>query len=112
MSPATSPLNLDPQAQVRAEFTGSALIGEHILQIMAEGLRNARRHAMAKIVKIEVSDAGDKVRVMITDDGIGFPRESSPPWVIASRVAEFGGRLNINGAGSSQLEIEVPRNPA
>ena len=77
---------------------------------MAEGLRNARRHAMADLVKIEVSDAGESVRVMITDDGVGFPEAKKPPWVIASRVAEFGGSLSITGTGSSQLEIEVPRN--
>jgi signal transduction histidine kinase len=109
-SQTTTDRRHDPQTLVRAEFSASALIGEHILQIMAEGLRNARRHAMAKMVKIEVSNDGDKVRLMITDDGIGFPQETNPPWAIASRVAEFGGRLNINGTGSSQLEIEVPRN--
>ena len=107
---ATAAVPSDPQIQIRAEFTTRALIGEHILQIMAEGLRNARRHAMADLVKIEVSDAGESVRVMITDDGVGFPEAKKPPWVIASRVAEFGGSLSITGTGSSQLEIEVPRN--
>lgn len=106
----TSSAHSDPQIQVRAEFTTRALVGEHLLQIMAEGVRNARRHAMAEKVKIEVCDQGERVRVLITDDGVGFPQTPNPPWAIASRVAEFGGSLTISGGGCSQLEIEVPRN--
>jgi signal transduction histidine kinase len=43
------------------------------------------------------------------DDGVGFNSEC-PPWAIASRVAEYGGRLRINNTESrgAHLEIEIP----
>jgi signal transduction histidine kinase len=100
----------DPRCQVQANFTASALIGEHVLQIMLEGLRNARRHGQADAVSIGVSLTQDKVLITIVDDGIGFSDSADPPWAIASRVAELGGRLSLSNKESPQIEIEVPAN--
>jgi signal transduction histidine kinase len=44
------------------------------------------------------------------DDGVGFRNSEQPPWAIASRVAEYGGRLRIGGneRPGAHLEIEIP----
>ncbi|HUO05852.1 MAG TPA: histidine kinase [Candidatus Binataceae bacterium] len=98
----------DPQLAVRAKFATDSAIGEHILQIILEGLRNARRHAQASLVTIDVSQADGGVMINIDDDGAGFPAAGSPPWAIASRVAELGGELSVNGGGSTRLRIVMP----
>lgn len=105
VSPATAS---DPRCRVQVSFAGAGLIGEHLLQIMLEGLRNARRHGQANSVTIGVSQAEDKVLITIDDDGVGFSDSADPPWAIASRVAELGGRLSLTGKDSPHLEIEVP----
>jgi signal transduction histidine kinase len=99
----------DPRLRMQAAFNTHGLGGEHILQIMLEGLRNARRHAMAKLVTINVWEAADKVQITIDDDGVGFDDAQKPPWAIASRVAEFGGSLKLNGKGPARLAIEIPK---
>ncbi len=98
----------DPQVHFRAIFAAPGTTGEHILQIMLEGLRNTRRHSMATAVRINVTDAADRLLITIEDDGVGFSDVDSLPWAIASRVAELGGHLRVNGSGPTHLEIEMP----
>jgi signal transduction histidine kinase len=102
------PAASDPRLQVRATFAGRCSTGEHILQIMLEGLRNTRRHGMATQVTISAAKVEDKLLLTIDDDGVGFPDSNTPPWAIASRVAELGGHLSVNGDGPTRLEIEMP----
>jgi signal transduction histidine kinase len=101
-------LSADPRFEVRMSFTGHSVTGEHLLQIMLEGLRNARRHGMPQCITIDVDGAESKLRITIDDDGVGFEDPASPPWVIASRVAELGGHLTVNHNGSTRLKIEMP----
>jgi signal transduction histidine kinase len=105
---ATTPT--DPHFEVQMAFSGHSTTGEHLLQIMLEGLRNARRHGMPQSVTIHVNGLEDKLRITIDDDGLGFPVSGNPPWAIASRVAELGGNLSVNNNGVTRLEIEMPNN--
>src|SRR5271167_1923128 len=98
----------DPSFEVRAEFSGRSLLGEHILQIMLEGLRNSRSHGLANRVMIDVHEAGGKVSIAIEDDGVGLSDSSSRPWAIASRVAELEGHMSMQSDGSTRLHIELP----
>jgi signal transduction histidine kinase len=91
---------------VEATFSANGLLVEHILLIMLEGARNARRHAQAGEVSVKANEAGDMVRITIDDDGVGF-EHSEPPWAIASRVAEFGGRLRLVGQNRSGTHMEI-----
>lgn len=100
----------DPHFEVRMAFVGHSRTGEHLLQIMLEGLRNARRHGMSHSVTINVNGLDDKLRITIDDDGVGFQEAGQPPWAIASRVAELGGNLSVNRNGVTRLEIEMPNN--
>lgn len=99
----------DPRCQMEVSFSGRGLLAEHILQIMLEGVRNARRHGMARVVSIGLREGGDMLRLTIDDDGVGFPEAGIAPWAIASRVAELGGTLSTEGRGGSAcLTIELP----
>jgi signal transduction histidine kinase len=98
----------DPSFEIRAEFSGRSLLGEHILQIMLEGLRNSRSHGLANRVMIDVHEAGGKVSITIEDDGVGLSDSTSRPWAIASRVAELEGHMSMQSDGSTRLHIELP----
>jgi signal transduction histidine kinase len=98
----------DPRFEVCMKFAGHSTTGEHLLQIMLEALRNARRHGMPQAISINVSGAEGKLLITIDDDGFGFVESANPPWAIASRVAELGGHLTVNNNGSTRLQIEMP----
>ena len=97
-----------PSFEVRADFSGRSLLGEHILQIMLEGLRNARSHGLANLVRIDVHESNNKVAITIEDDGVGLSDSSARPWAIASRVAELEGQMSMHSDGSTRLLIELP----
>jgi signal transduction histidine kinase len=93
-----------------ADVSGSVVLLDHILQIVREGLSNIRRHAHANSATIEIRAEQSCLQVSIEDDGGGFPGDS-PPWSIASRVKELGGRVQIvadEGRGT-RLLITVPQ---
>jgi signal transduction histidine kinase len=98
----------DPRFEVCMTFAGRSTTGEHLLQIMLEALRNARRHGMPQSLTINVNGVEDKLLITIDDDGVGFVEPANPPWAIASRVAELGGHLIVNQNGSTRLQIEMP----
>lgn len=98
----------DPRFKVCMKFAGHSTTGEHLLQIMLEALRNARRHGMPRSISIDVSGVEGKLLITIDDDGVGFVESANPPWAIASRVAELGGHLTVNNNGSTRLQIEMP----
>ena len=68
----------DPKVQINGVFNGSSRLGEQILQIMLEGLRNARKHARANSVRIDAAERAGQVLITITDDGVGFPPAADP----------------------------------
>ncbi len=96
--------------QVHADFAARGLIVEQVLLIALEGVRNTRRHGRARRAAIDMRQAESSIRITIDDDGIGFGESTTPPWTIASRVAEFGGHVTINAERPSgaHLEIEMP----
>lgn len=100
----------DPQFRVEAQVVASASVIEQILQIMLEALRNTRRHALAEAAAIRASSEQGTVRILIDDNGVGFSKTAAAPWSIASRVAQFGGRLEIarDDRRGAHLEIELP----
>jgi len=98
----------DMSFELRAAFSGRGLLGEHILQMMLEGMRNARTRGMANSVKIDVHEETDQISISIEDDGIGLSNSSSHPWAIASRVAELEGHLSMHCDGRTHLNIQLP----
>jgi len=104
----TAAASNETRFHVEADFAANGLLVEHMLLIMLEGVRNARRHAQAREVSLKATQAGDLIRITIDDDGVGF-QQAEPPWAIASRVAEYGGNVRVvkeNRTGA-HMEIEL-----
>lgn len=100
----------DTRFSLEAELRGSGLLVEQILQIVLEGVRNVRRHARARSAVLHVASDEQRVRIDFDDDGIGFQENATPPWSIASRVADLGGFMEIdeNHRPGAHLRIELP----
>jgi signal transduction histidine kinase len=109
-TPATDETTPMTRFSVHADFAGSAMCVEHVLHIILEGARNIRRHARATSARILVGTDADELVVTIDDDGLGFHDGVGPPWSIASRVAELGGRLSIDPgrAPGAHLRVALP----
>jgi signal transduction histidine kinase len=92
------------------EFVARERVAEHLIQIVLEGIRNTRQHARARTATIDVRDAAEVIRMTIDDDGIGVNELKAPPWTIASRVAELGGRLVVKTDihPGAHFEMEIP----
>ncbi|MGB0059049.1 sensor histidine kinase [Candidatus Binatus sp.] len=96
--------------RVKANFATNATLVEHALQIVLEGMRNARQHGKPRIVAVSVQGLDDTIRITIDDDGVGFAEPSCPPWSIASRVAEVRGELRMiaRADAGAHLQIDLP----
>ncbi|HKD13274.1 MAG TPA: sensor histidine kinase, partial [Candidatus Angelobacter sp.] len=87
-----------------------------IYRVVQEALHNVARHAHARNVTVQVSRAGDSVRVTVEDDGVGIqPRSNSRGHSfglagIKERIAAMGGVSRVVSAKGkgTRIEINVP----
>ena len=47
-------------------------MAEGILRVVEESLSNVARHAQADLVHVQVLTAGEELKVVVEDDGVGF----------------------------------------
>ena len=76
----------------------------HLLRILQEAVNNAFKHALAKNIYCEISDAGDSITAIIKDDGIGIQKGDSD-----GLISSGDGLVNIQErakAANMKLEIE------
>jgi signal transduction histidine kinase len=94
----------------------SPLARDEIYQIVAEALRNARRHAQASAIEIELRYDERELRVRLRDNGKGIdPTFLSEDGVrgyyglagMRERAKLLGGQLSIWTAAASGTEIEL-----
>jgi signal transduction histidine kinase len=66
--------------------------------LVAECLANAVRHARARTVTVEVADAGERLEVLVADDGVGGADFSAGTGLrgLADRLEVLGGRLELH----------------
>jgi len=98
----------------------SRTLGDEIYRLLQEGLSNIGRHAHAQIARVEVRILRDSVRVVIADDGRGFPfsgrydalalnAQGIGPKSLIARVASLRGSLVVTSTRSGSLvEINLP----
>lgn len=88
-----------------------ALIGD-LTAVVSEGLTNVVRHAQAEVVAVAVRVAGNRVRVTITDDGVGLGDHRSGRGLsnLERRAQRAGGTstLRVRDSRGLRLEWEVP----
>jgi signal transduction histidine kinase len=99
-----------PHCTVLAELSADSDTVEHALQIMLEGIRNARRHARATATAVAARETPGALRITIEDDGVGFGPGADVPWTVATRVRDCGGsaRLSAAARGGARLEVDLP----
>lgn len=94
---------------------------EHVWRVTREALLNARRHAQAQRISVQLTRCHDQAQVTVTDDGRGF--DPRPPAtanghfglsIMRARAARLGGALDIETAPNrgTRVTIRWPLSPA
>ncbi|HIY39649.1 MAG TPA: GAF domain-containing protein [Candidatus Nocardiopsis merdipullorum] len=82
-------------------------VGEHVVAVLRELLSNASRHAQATSVDVELSVAGSKVVLRVSDNGCGISENvtrRSGLHNATSRAEELGGTMTVtSGPGEGTL---------
>lgn len=106
-----------PGVSVRRHLEGPfrALTGSEelvVYRVAEEALENAGRHARARTVELSLSREGDRVVLLVRDDGVGMGqyRERSGLPGMRERAALVGGRLTVGvpECGGTEVRLEVP----
>jgi signal transduction histidine kinase len=71
----------DPATRIAFRLNGvprplPADVADHLLRIGQEAITNAFRHAQASEICVELSFAGEELRLCVSDDGRGFATET------------------------------------
>jgi len=97
------PARLDPAVEVGAYY------------VVAEALTNAVRHAHPSVVTVHAALSDERLRLTITDDGVGGADPTSGTGLLGlgDRVAALDGRLDIDSAPGrgTTLHITLPDRP-
>jgi signal transduction histidine kinase len=92
-------------------FAETALMA--LYRAAQEGITNARRHARATQVTVNVAFGSTDARLVVADDGSGFPpeREGFGLRGMRERVQLAGGRVELNTGADrgTRLTVTVPR---
>jgi signal transduction histidine kinase len=80
--------------------------------VVSEALTNAAKHAGASVVRVDVGTAGDTLRLLVQDDGVGGadPSRGSGLVGLGDRVAAVSGRMEITSppGGGTSLLVTMP----
>jgi signal transduction histidine kinase len=86
-----------------------------VFRIVQEGLGNARRHAEASHVEVEIAQRNGRRVVLVRDDGVGFDEESSEAGQglqnMRLRANAIQGELSLSSAPGRGTAIEVVLRP-
>jgi len=82
-----------------------------VFRIVQEGLGNARRHAGARHVDVEITQRNGRRIVLVRDDGVGFDEETAEPGQglenMKLRADAIQGELSLRSAPGRGTAIEV-----
>jgi signal transduction histidine kinase len=83
--------------------------------VVSEALTNAAKHARASLIRVDVTVAGQALRLLVSDDGVGGadPARGSGLIGLADRVEAVGGRIEITSppGGGTSLLVTIPVAP-
>jgi signal transduction histidine kinase len=91
-------------------------VENHLLRIAQEAVVNALKHSHATRIEISLSYLPGKVRLRVSDDGIGFVADKSAAAVygghfglldMSERTEKIGGVFSLNSAPGQGAEISV-----
>lgn len=84
-----------------------------IYRVVQEALHNVAQHANASSVNIEMLRAGDAVKLLIEDDGVGIvrkPNSGRQTFGMAGmheRIGNLGGKMKVTSARGQGTRIEI-----
>ena len=85
-----------------------------IYRVIQEGLNNVRRHSQSRRARVELTQRGERLEIVVQDWGVGFdPKHVSDRAFglkgIRQRAQLLGGTVRINSsAEGTRLQVEVP----
>ncbi len=71
----------------------NAELANHLYRIAQEALRNAVLHGRARSIRLHLSNVRAKVRLSITDDGIGMPAKSMDAAGMGLKIMRYRARI-------------------
>ncbi len=85
-------------------------LANHLYRIAQEAVRNAVRHGHARSIRLHLSAVRAKVRLAITDDGIGMPAEAMDAAGMGLKIMRYrarilGGEVSFEAAEPSGTRI-------
>jgi signal transduction histidine kinase len=98
----------------------SKFLGYETFRLVHEAVMNSAKHGAAKKVDVRVHTSDGKMRIEVSDDGVGFSfrgrltldriRETGDgPFMLAERVAALNGDLVVDSSeAGAHVEIAVP----
>ncbi|QPZ37668.1 GAF domain-containing sensor histidine kinase [Paramicrobacterium chengjingii] len=91
---------------VRSMLTGP--LADDVLAVLAEALSNAARHARPDSVDVSLSVDGGRVRLSVSDDGIGIPTQVVESGLanLRARAERHGGTCIIDSADGAGTTID------
>jgi PAS domain S-box-containing protein len=108
-------VNVSFQHRVRAGVELGQALADHLYRIAQEALANAMRHGRADSVAIRLTTHGQRIRLQITDDGIGLPATALEAPGLGLKIMRYrarmvGGeiRLEKNGRRGTRVFCECP----
>jgi len=86
-----------------------------VLCIIQEALSNVRKHAQARSVQVLVTRLGNKVAIVIADDGVGFDAEAEIAGphnrfgltIMRERAAEVSGQVDVRSVPGQGTQVVV-----
>lgn len=109
---ASAGVQVDVRVSPRFERLSSE-IELALYRLVQEALNNIAKHAHAKHVEIDLTRDGDKVRLLITDDGVGFGGHTNfnqrayGVFGMRERIRSLGGTFRIRSRRDRGTRIQV-----
>jgi signal transduction histidine kinase len=82
----------------------------HVLRIAQEAITNARRHSRGSLIQVRCGHAAGRVRITVSDDGVGLPADPSRQTgighaVMAYRAKAIGADLSLANAPAGGVTV-------
>ena len=103
-------LNVEIVAEMEPDIDNSAK--EALYRIAQESLQNVVKHASARVVRVHLVSEGDKVELVIDDDGIGFDSDADHPGHLGlsgmkQRATAQNLQLTVHSRTGGGVEVRV-----
>jgi signal transduction histidine kinase len=107
----TSMVNIQFERRLPSESTLSPLRSGHVMGIVNEAMSNILRHAQARNILLRAEGDGDRLRITIRDDGVGFASRPDAGYGLQNmrdRARLLNGALEIDSAVGKTVTLEIP----